>query len=164
MALLKILYFPDPRLRIRAKPVKTVDANIRQFIDNMFETMYTVPGIGLAATQVNVHKQIIIIDISREKNQPLCFINPKILSHEGTICKEEGCLSLPTIFEYVERANYITVQAINYSGELFTMKAEDVLSVCIQHEMDHLKGKLFVDYISSLKRQRIRKQLEKQQR
>ena len=164
MALLEILHFPDPRLRIQAKPVKQVDNNIRKIVNDMFETMYEAPGIGLAATQVNIHQQIIVIDLSAEKDQPLCFINPQLLSSEGVTCTEEGCLSVPGIFESVERADRITVQALNPQGELFNLTTEGLLSVCIQHEMDHLQGKLFVDYLSLIKRERIRKKLLKQKR
>ncbi len=164
MALLEILHFPDPRLRIQAKLVKSVDENIRRIVDDMFETMYEAPGIGLAATQVNIHQQIIVIDLSAERNQPLCFINPRIINSEGVTCTEEGCLSVPGIFESVERADQITVQALNQQGDLFTLTTESLLSVCIQHEMDHLQGKLFVDYLSLMKRERIRKKLLKQKR
>jgi peptide deformylase len=164
MAQLKVLHFPDPKLRTQAKPVKQVDKTIRKLVADMFETMYAAPGIGLAATQINVHQQIIVIDLSKEQNQPLCLINPKILSKEGSQCTEEGCLSVPGIFEEIKRAERITVQALNEKGESFTLTTEGILAVCIQHEMDHLKGKLFVDYLSSLKRQRIRKKLAKQQR
>ncbi len=164
MALLEILHFPDPRLRIQAKPVKQVDKNISKIVDDMFETMYEAPGIGLAATQVNIHQRIIVIDLSAEKNQPLCLINPLILNSEGVTCTEEGCLSVPGIFESVERADRITVQALNQQGESYTLTTENLLSVCIQHEMDHLQGKLFVDYLSLIKRERIRKKLLKQKR
>jgi len=164
MALLKVLHFPDAKLRTKAKPVKQVDDSIRKIVADMFETMYDAPGIGLAATQVNIHQQIIVIDISKERNQPLCLVNPNILSREGIQSLEEGCLSVPSIFETVERAENITVQALNQQGESFTLNVDGLLSACIQHEMDHLKGKLFVDYLSSLKRQRIRKKLLKQQR
>ncbi len=163
MALLPILEFPDPRLRTIAEPVKTVDANIRTLVDDMFETMYHAPGIGLAATQVNVHKQIIVIDVSEEKNQPLVFINPKIeiLDHDES-SYEEGCLSVPGFYEEVTRPQHVRVTAINRDGEEFVLEPQGLLAVCIQHEMDHLNGKLFVDYISNIKRQRIRKKLEKQ--
>lgn len=164
MALLEILHFPDPRLRIQAKPVKQVDENISKIVDDLFETMYEAPGIGLAATQVNIHQRIIVIDLSAEKNQPLCLINPLILNSEGVTCTEEGCLSVPGIFESVERADRITVQALNQQGESYTLTTENLLSVCIQHEMDHLQGKLFVDYLSLIKRERIRKKLLKQKR
>ncbi len=164
MALLKILHFPDPRLRTEAKPVEQVNDATRKIVADLFETMYDAPGVGLAATQVNIHQQILVIDISEERNQPLCLINPKILSSEGTQSTEEGCLSVPTIFEEVERAKKITVEALNQEGKSITVTAEDLLAVCILHEMDHLKGKLFVDYLSSLKRQRIQKKLLKKQR
>ncbi|MEN8215654.1 MAG: peptide deformylase [Pseudomonadota bacterium] len=164
MALLKVLHFPDTKLRTKAKPVKQVDDSIRKIVADMFETVYDAPGIGLAATQVNIHKQIIVIDISEERNQPLCLINPNILSSEGTQSMQEGCLSVPDIFETIKRAERITVQALNQEGESFTLTTDGLLSTCIQHEMDHLKGKLFVDYLSSLKRQRIRKKLLKQER
>jgi len=164
MALLKVLHFPDPKLRTQAKPVKQVDNTIRKLVADMFETMYAAPGIGLAATQINVHQEIIVIDLTETQNQPLCLINPKILSHEGSQCTEEGCLSVPGIFEKIKRAERITVQALNEKGDSFTLTTEGLLAVCILHEMDHLKGNLFVDYLSSLKRQRIRKKLAKQQR
>jgi peptide deformylase len=164
MAILDILHFPDPRLRNKAKPVQRVDDAIRRLVDDMFETMYQAPGIGLAATQVNVDKQVIVIDISEEKNQPLCLINPEIVVKDGEEQMEEGCLSVPGIFEPVTRAAHIRLRALNRAGELVEIEADDLLSVCIQHEMDHLDGKLFVDYLSSLKRQRIRKKLEKESR
>lgn len=163
MSLLEILHFPDPRLRTLAQPVEYVDGLIRNIVDDMLETMYAAPGIGLAATQVNIHQQIIVIDISTEKNAPLCLINPQITEQQGQQSGEEGCLSVPGIFEPVERAETITVCALNQEGQEFTLTATDLLAVCIQHEMDHLQGKLFVDYLSPLKRQRIRKKLEKQQ-
>ena len=164
MAILEVLHFPDPQLRIKAEPVEQVDDAIRKLVDDMFETVYKAPAIGLAATQVNVHKQIIVIDLSETQNQPLCFINPKILSSEGRQSVEEGCLSVPGIFEKIERPEHIIVEALNQKGESFTLNTEGLLAVCIQHEMDHLVGKLFVDYLSSLKRQRIRKKLFKQKR
>ena len=164
MALLDVLHFPDPRLRTIAKPVKPVDNAIRKIVADMFETMYKAPGIGLAATQANIHKQIIVIDISEERNQPLCLINPKIVSSEGVQQTEEGCLSVPGIFEKIERAERLTVQALDQKGEAFTLTTDGLLAVCILHEIDHLTGKLFVDYLSSLKRQRIRKKLAKQKR
>lgn len=164
MAILNILHYPDPRLRTVAKPVLEVNDQIRKIVADMQETMYHAPGIGLAATQVNIHKQIIVIDVSPEKDQPLCFINPIILTTEGANCVEEGCLSVPGIYEPVERAALITVQALNEQGELFTLQAEEILAICIQHEIDHLKGKLFVDYLSALKRERLRKKLIKQQK
>lgn len=163
MALLPILEFPDPRLRTVAKPVEHIDASIQQLVDDMFETMYDAPGIGLAATQVNVHKQVIVMDISESKNTPLVFINPEITILDETLFDyEEGCLSVPGFFEEVTRPRHIRVKALNQAGESFIMEPEGLLAVCIQHEVDHLKGKLFVDYISNIKRQRIRKKLEKQ--
>ena len=145
MALLKILRFPDERLRTQAKKVEMVDDEIRQLIDDMLETMYDAPGIGLAATQVNVHKQVLVLDVSEEKDQPLCFINPVIVKKEGIEEHEEGCLSVPGIYETVERADHIEVRALDRDGQEFSMQAGELLAVCIQHEMDHLKGKLFVD-------------------
>jgi peptide deformylase len=164
MAILDILHYPDKRLRTVAKPVEKVDASIKKLVDDMFETMYLAPGIGLAATQVNVHQQIIVIDISQEKNQPLCLINPEIIAKEGTESCDEGCLSVPEIYESVERAEKITVKALDQNGDEYTLQADDLLAVCIQHEMDHLQGTLFVDYLSPLKQQRIRKRLLKNQR
>jgi peptide deformylase len=164
MAILQILNYPDPRLRTLAKPVTQVDEKIRKIVADMLETMYQAPGIGLAATQVNIHKQIIVIDASPEKDQPLCLINPTILTVEGSSCVEEGCLSVPGVYEPVERAAEITVQALDKQGESFSLFATDILAICIQHEMDHLKGKLFVDYLSLLKRERLRKKLIKQQK
>ena len=163
MAILDILHFPDPRLRNKAKPVAQVDDSIRRLIDDMLETMYQAPGIGLAATQVNVAQRIVVIDISEERNDPLCLINPQILEKQGTEEMEEGCLSVPGVFELVSRAVQIRVCALDRKGDTFEMEAEGLLAVCIQHELDHLEGKLFVDYLSSLKRQRIRKKLEKEE-
>lgn len=161
MAILNILEFPDERLRKKAQPVEEVDANIQETVDNMFETMYEASGIGLAATQVDIHKQIIVIDVSEEKDSPLCLINPEIRSKEGLEESEEGCLSVPGFFEKVERADSISVGALGRDGKAIKLEADGLLAVCIQHEMDHLMGKLFVDYISPLKRQRIRKKLVK---
>ncbi len=161
MTILAILEFPDDRLRKKAVAVKTVDDDIRKLVDDMFETMYDAHGVGLAATQVNVHQRIIVIDVSEEKNAPLCLINPKILAKDGVKESEEGCLSVPSFFEKVKRAEHIKVSALNKDGQAFEFEATDLLCVCVQHEMDHLEGKLFVDYISSLKRQRIKKKLEK---
>ncbi|MEW8563600.1 MAG: peptide deformylase, partial [Candidatus Thiodiazotropha sp.] len=140
------------------------DDSIRRLIDDMLETMYQAPGIGLAATQVNVAKRVVVIDLSEEKNQPLCLVNPEILAKDGEEQMEEGCLSVPGIYELVKRANQIRVRALDREGQAFEMEAEGLLAVCIQHELDHLEGKLFVDYLSSLKRQRIRKRLEKESR
>ena len=164
MAILDILHYPDKRLRKVAKPVEQVDDAIRKLVDDMFETMYAAPGIGLAATQVNVHQQIIVIDISPEKNQPLCLINPEIVARDGTETCDEGCLSVPDIYEAVERAEKVTIKALDQNGDQYTLAADELLAVCIQHEMDHLQGKLFVDYLSPLKQQRVRKRLMKSQR
>ncbi|MEJ2180127.1 MAG: peptide deformylase [Gammaproteobacteria bacterium] len=161
MAILNVLHYPDPRLRKKALSVEKVDSGIKQLVDDMFETMYQAPGIGLAATQANVQKRVIVIDISEDKSNPLCLINPEIISSDGEEEMEEGCLSVPGIYEKVTRADRITVRALNREGESFEMQTDGLLSVCIQHEMDHLEGKLFVDYLSELKRQRIRKKLEK---
>ncbi len=163
MALLEILEFPDPRLRTKAEPVETFDQNLSNLIDDMFETMYAAPGIGLAATQINVHQRIIVIDITEEKQQPLVFINPKLTILDDTPHEyEEGCLSVPGFYEAVVRPQRVKVEAFDRKGEPFELELAGLLAVCIQHEIDHLDGKLFVDYISSLKRQRIRKKLEKQ--
>ena len=164
MAILNILHFPDERLRTVAKPVTEVTDKHRTLVSNMLETMYDAPGIGLAATQVNVHERILVIDISEEKNDPIVLINPEILEKDGDQEFDEGCLSVPGIYETVHRAESVLVKALNEKGESFEMKAEGLLAVCIQHEMDHLLGKLFVDYLSQLKKQRIRKKLEKQQK
>jgi peptide deformylase len=164
MAILDILHFPDSRLRNKAKPVAEVDDRVRKLVDDMFETMYKAPGIGLAAVQVNVPLRVITIDISEERDQPLALINPEILERDGIEEMNEGCLSVPGIYEAVRRANQIRFRALNRDGEPFEMEAEGLLAVCVQHEIDHLDGKLFVDYLSSLKRQRIRKKLEKEAR
>ncbi|NLO78844.1 MAG: peptide deformylase [Xanthomonadaceae bacterium] len=164
MAILDILHFPDPRLRIKAKPVEKVDDELRQLIDDMFETMYAAPGIGLAATQVNVHKRVIVIDVSEEKNQPLVLVNPEILDKRGTEEMQEGCLSVPDYYDTVRRAEWVRVRALDRDGKPFELETDGLLAVCIQHEIDHLDGKLFVDYLSELKRNRVRKKLEKQAR
>lgn len=162
MALLPILEFPDPRLRTIAKPVAVVDDSIRQLVKDMFETMYDAPGIGLAATQVNVHKRVVVIDTSEEKNQPQVFINPEVEVLDNTSCEyDEGCLSVPGFYETVIRPAKIRVKALNEKGEAFTLDPEGLLATCIQHELDHLNGKLFVDHISPFKRSRIRSKLEK---
>ncbi len=164
MAILDILHYPDPRLRIKAQPVPAVDDRVRQLVADLFETMYAAPGIGLAATQVNVHRRIIVVDVSEGHDQPWCFINPRVTGTEGREQTEEGCLSVPGVFETVERAERIQVQALNVQGETVNLAADGLLAVCIQHEIDHLEGKLFVDYLSILKRNRLRKKLEKAQR
>jgi peptide deformylase len=164
MSQLTILEYPDPRLRTKAQPVAVFDAALQRLIDDMFETMYAAPGIGLAATQVNVHRQLLILDVSEEKNQPMVLINPKILAHEGSQTYQEGCLSVPGIYADVERADKITVEALDRHGQALKFDADGLLAVCIQHEMDHLAGKLFVDYLSPLKRELVRRKLEKQRR
>ena len=164
MALLHILEFPDPRLRTRAAPVVEVDASIRKLIDDMFETMYAAPGIGLAATQVNVHKRVLVVDISQDRSEPLALINPEIISRDGVEETEEGCLSVPGIYDKVTRAEKIRVRTLDRTGKQIELEADGLLAVCIQHEMDHLEGKLFVDYLSELKRTRIRKKLEKERK
>lgn len=165
MALLDILEFPDPRLRTTAKPVALVDDSIRHIVANMFETMYAAQGIGLAATQVNIHQRIVVADVSEEKTEPLVFINPEItILDEEPGSYDEGCLSVPGFSETVERPKHVRVEALDKTGTPFTIEPEGLLAVCIQHEIDHLNGKLFVDYISPMKRNRIRKKLEKQHR
>jgi len=165
MAILNILEFPDPRLRTIAKPVTDVTDETRTLIDDMFETMYDCPGIGLAATQIDVHEQIIVMDVSEDKSEPLVFINPKLTILDGEPEKmQEGCLSVPGFYEDVERIEHVKIEALDRNGKAFELEARGLLAVCIQHEMDHLNGKLFVDYISSTKRDRIRKKLEKQHR
>ncbi len=157
MAIREILEYPDPRLRTVARDVEAVDDSIRGLLDDLLETMYAAPGIGLAATQVDVHLRIVVLDISEEKNEPLCLINPELVEQEGTTMAEEGCLSVPEVYESVERAESIRVRALGRDGKAFELPAEGLLAVCIQHEMDHLEGKLFVDYLSQLKRQRLKK-------
>lgn len=161
MTILTILEFPDERLRKKAAEVSAVDDKVRKLVDDMVETMYQAKGIGLAATQVNVHQRIVVIDVSEEKDKPLCLINPEIIAKNGVEESEEGCLSVPGFFEKVKRAERITVKALDKAGKQIQFEADELLAVCIQHELDHLDGKLFVDYLSSLKRQRIKKKLEK---
>jgi peptide deformylase len=162
MALLPILEFPDPRLRTVAKSVTEVDDNIRRLIDDMFETMYDAPGIGLAASQINVHKRVVVIDVSEDKSQPLVFINPEIEVLDAELNEyDEGCLSVPGFYETVVRPGHIRVKALDAMGKRFEMEPQGLLAVCIQHELDHLNGKLFVDHISPFKRTRIRAKLEK---
>ncbi len=164
MALRTILEFPDPRLRTRAQPVTEFDSSLGTLIDDLFETMYAAPGIGLAATQIDVHRRVIVIDISKDRAEPLTLVNPQILTREGEESTEEGCLSVPGIFDEVKRASKIRVRAQDRTGAAFERDYDDVLAVCIQHEMDHLEGKLFVDYLSDLKRERIRKKLDKERK
>lgn len=164
MALLEVLKFPDERLRTVAQPVAEVNADIRQLVEDMFETMRAEKGIGLAATQVNVHQRVVVMDVSDDQSQQRVFINPEIIARDGTTISEEGCLSVPNNYAKVERAEKIVVRALDKEGETFDLEAEGLLAICIQHELDHLQGKLFVDYLSPLKRQRIRKKLEKEAR
>ena len=165
MAILNILEFPDPRLRTIAKAVERVDDDLRQLIDDMFETMYDAPGIGLAATQVNVHKRLVVMDLSEDKNEPLVFINPEFESLTDEVDQyQEGCLSVPGFYENVDRPQKVKIKALDRDGQPFELIAEGLLAVCIQHECDHLNGKLFVDYLSTLKRDRIKKKLDKQHR
>ena len=164
MAILDILHFPDPRLRNSAKPVDAVDDSVRQLIDDMFETMYDAPGIGLAAIQVNVPKRVIVVDTSEDRSAPLALVNPEILEKHGEEEMDEGCLSVPGVYETVQRAERIRVRALGRDGQPFERDLDGLLAVCVQHEIDHLDGKLFVDYLSSLKRQLIRKKLEKEAR
>jgi peptide deformylase len=164
MAILDILHFPDSRLRNIAKPVAAVDDRVRQLIDDMFETMYAAPGIGLAAVQVDQPHRVIVVDTTEDRSQPIALVNPEIVRRDGVEEMDEGCLSVPGVYETVRRAETIRVRALNRDGEAFEMDADGLLAVCIQHEIDHLDGKLFVDYLSNLKRQRIRKKLEKEAR
>ncbi|HAT4485973.1 peptide deformylase [Proteus mirabilis] len=161
MAVLHVLHYPDERLRTIAKPVEKVDAEIQKIVDDMFETMYLEEGIGLAATQVDIHQRIIVIDISETRDQKLVLINPELLDQEGDTGIEEGCLSIPEQRAFVPRAERVKVRALDYNGQPFELEADGLLAICIQHEMDHLVGKLFVDYLSPLKRQRIRQKVEK---
>ena len=164
MAILEILEFPDPRLRKQAQPVVAFDAGLKRLVADMFETMYQAPGIGLAATQVDVHRQLVVMDVSEHKDQPLVLINPRILSKDGAQVYQEGCLSVPGIFADVERALSIKVAAQDVDGKAFELEADGLLAVCIQHELDHLQGKVFVDYLSPLKREMVRKRLDKHRR
>lgn len=161
MTILNILKYPDSRLRTVASPLEQVTDETRQILDDMFETIYAAPGIGLAATQVDIHKRMLVIDITEERNEPRAFINPEILARDGTEVMEEGCLSVPGIYEKVERAEHIKVRALDRNGEAFELEADGLLAVCIQHEIDHLDGKVFIDHLSPLKQQRISKKLGK---
>jgi len=164
MAILEILEYPDPRLRTKAQFVVSVDDQVRTLLDDLFETMYTAPGIGLAASQVDIHRRIIVIDISENRDEPHAFINPELEILGGEIESEEGCLSVPGFYESVTRADHVLVKALDRDGQSFELQATSMLAVCIQHECDHLEGKLFVDYLSNLKRTRIRRKLEKEHR
>ncbi|MEO3677959.1 peptide deformylase [Rheinheimera fenheensis] len=162
MAVLHVLHYPDERLRTVAKPVDSVNAEIKQLVADMLDTMYAENGIGLAATQVNVHQRVVVIDVSEDRNEPMVFINPEITNRSGDTSYEEGCLSVPQSYAKVERAAEITVKALDKNGNPFELKADGLLAICLQHELDHLVGKLFIDYLSPLKRDRIRKKLEKE--
>lgn len=162
MTVLYVLHYPDDRLRTVAKPVVTVDAEIQQLVADMLDTMYAEEGIGLAATQVNVHQRVVVIDVSEDRNEPMVFINPEIIARSGDTSYEEGCLSVPQSYGKVERAAEVTVKAQDKNGNTFELKADGLLAICLQHELDHLVGKLFIDYLSPLKRDRIRKKLEKE--
>jgi peptide deformylase len=164
MAILNILHYPDERLHTVARPVTEVDDRIRRLVNDMADTMYAAPGIGLAATQVDVHEQVIVIDISEDRSELRAFINPRIVASSGTQDYEEGCLSVPGIYDTVRRAEKVTVEALDREGKPFTLEAEGLLAVCIQHEMDHLKGKVFVEYLSQLKQGRIKNKLKKRLR
>lgn len=164
MPLLDILVYPDDRLRKVAVPVSSVDTATRRLVDDMFETMYDAPGVGLAATQVDVHQRIVVIDVSEDKDDPLTLINPEIISTEGKLAGEEGCLSIPGIYENVDRAERIVFKALDRDGVAYEREAGGLLAVCVQHEVDHLDGKLFVDYLSSLKKRRIRKKMLKHEK
>ena len=164
MAIRDILVFPHPNLRKKAAPVDVFDDELRTLVSDMFETMYDAPGIGLAATQIDVHQRVIVIDVSEDKSEPMVFINPELLEEEGKNVHEEGCLSVPGFYESVERPEKIRVKAFDEHGKEYELEAEGLLATCVQHEIDHLNGKVFVDYVSGLKRDRIRKKLEKQQR
>jgi peptide deformylase len=164
MTRLTILEFPDPRLRTRAAPVAVVDGSLRELIDDMLETMYAAKGIGLAATQVNVHRRVLVTDVSEGHDEPRAFINPEILSRDGVETSKEGCLSVPGYYDDVERAARIRVRAMDRDGQVFEEDLDGLLAICVQHEIDHLDGKLFVDYLSEMKRQRVRKKLEKERK
>ena len=164
MALLEILRFPDPRLSRKARPVEVVDDDLRKTAEDMLETMYAAPGIGLAATQVNILQQLAVIDVSEDKNEPRCLINPKIIERDGEEEMREGCLSVPEVFAYVKRAERITVEFLDLEGQTTTLEADGLLAVCIQHEIDHLQGRLFIDYLSPLKRERLKKKMLKAQK
>lgn len=161
MAILEILRFPDPRLRTKAKPVQQFDEKLKTIVDNMYETMYESDGVGLAATQVNIHKRILVMDTSKTRDEPICLINPEIVESEGKEVHEEGCLSVPEYYAKVTRAQTVKVKAVDVDNQPIELEAEELLSVCVQHEIDHLDGKLFVDYLSPLKQQMVRKKMQK---
>jgi len=164
MTRLTILEYPDPRLRSKATPVAVVDEAVRRLIDDLLETMYAAKGVGLAATQVNVHRRVLVADVSEERNSPLVLINPELIERTELATREEGCLSVPGVYEEVERAGRVRLRALDRAGKSFELDADGLLATCVQHEMDHLEGRLFVDYLSELKRSRIRKKLEKEKR
>jgi len=164
MTRLTILEYPDPRLRTRAAPVTSVDAGLRELIDAMLETMYAARGIGLAATQVDVHRRVLVTDVSDERNDPRVFINPEIVERDGKTVSQEGCLSVPGYYDEVERSERVRVRALGRDGKPFEAALDGLLAICVQHEIDHLDGKLFVDYLSEMKRQRVRKKIEKERR
>jgi len=164
MTRLTILEYPDPRLRTRAAPVAAVDAPLRELIDDMLETMYAANGIGLAATQVDVHRRLLVADVSEGRNEPRVFVNPEILGKDGATTSQEGCLSVPGYYDDVPRAERVRVRAMGRDGKAFEEDLEGLLAICVQHEIDHLDGKLFVDYLSEMKRQRVRKKIEKDKR
>jgi len=164
MAILEILQYPDPRLNMPAQRVEKLDAATRKLIDDLADTMYAAPGVGLAATQVDVHKQILVIDVSDDRSDLRVFVNPEITRREGVAVNQEGCLSVPGVYDNVERAESVTVTALDRNGARFTLNASGMLATCIQHEMDHLQGKIFVDYLSELKQNRVRAKLKKRQR
>jgi peptide deformylase len=164
MALRQILHHPDPRLRFKARAVTSFGPTLETLIDDMFETMYAAPGIGLAATQIDVQLRVVVVDVSQDKGAPHCFVNPVIVARQGDKESEEGCLSVPGVFDYVQRSEWVRIAAVDRAGNAFEFEADGLLAVCVQHEMDHLDGKLFVDYLSQLKQTRIRKKLEKEQR
>lgn len=161
MAILEILKYPDPRLRIKAQAITKIDADLRRQIDDMYETMYTKQGIGLAGTQVNIHLQVLVLDVSENHKQPMCLINPEILHKEGLRLEEEGCLSVPGAYEKIKRGEKIRLRAMDIDGKIFELDAENMLAHCIQHEIDHLNGILFIDHLSRLKQDRLRKKMEK---
>lgn len=164
MAILEILQYPDPRLTIPAQRVEKIDAPTRKLVDDMIETMYAAPGVGLAATQVDVHKQIVVIDVSEDRSDLRVFINPEVTRREGQAVNQEGCLSVPGVYDNVERAESVTVTALDRNGSRFTLNASGLLAACIQHEMDHLHGRVFIEHLSELKQNRIRAKLKKRQR